>query len=76
MPSYLIEDARALDPNWLKGATSVGITAGASAPEELVEELIERLRQMTDTDVEILPGITENVRFRMPSQLADNPPRD
>src|SRR3954454_13165777 len=76
VPSYLIEDARALDPNWLKGATSVGITAGASAPEELVEELIEHLRQMTDTDVEVLPGITENVRFRMPSQLADNPPRD
>ena len=51
--------------------SSVGITAGASAPEELVEQLIERLREMTDTEVEILPGITENVRFRMPSQLAD-----
>jgi len=75
VPSYLIEDARALDPDWLQGAASVGITAGASAPEELVEQLIERLRQMTDTEVEILPGITENVRFRMPSQLADTPPR-
>src|ERR1700740_2982914 len=41
VPSYLIEDARALDPQWLQGASSVGITAGASAPEELVEELIE-----------------------------------
>ena len=75
VPSYLIEDARALDPRWLEGVSSVGITAGASAPEELVEALIERLREMTDTEVEILPGITENVRFRMPPQLADGPSR-
>jgi 4-hydroxy-3-methylbut-2-enyl diphosphate reductase len=75
VPSYLIEDARALDPRWLEGVSSVGITAGASAPEELVEELIGRLREMTETVVEILPGITENVRFRMPSQLADNTAR-
>jgi 4-hydroxy-3-methylbut-2-en-1-yl diphosphate reductase len=70
-PSYLIEDARALDPRWLEGATSVGITAGASAPAELVEDLIARLREMTDTELEILPGVTENVRFRMPPQLAE-----
>jgi 4-hydroxy-3-methylbut-2-en-1-yl diphosphate reductase len=76
VPSYLIEDARALDLKWLAGASSVGITAGASAPEELVEELIGRLRQMTETQVEILPGITENVRFRMPTQLSDNSPRN
>jgi len=75
VPSYLIEDARALDPCWLEGVSSVGITAGASAPEELVEELIERLREMTGTEVEILPGITENVRFRMPSQLTDRASR-
>jgi len=75
VPSYLIEDARALDPHWLEGVSSVGITAGASAPEELVEQLIGRLREMTDTEVEILPGITENVRFRMPSQLADGASR-
>ena len=65
----------ALDPGWLEGVSSVGITAGASAPEELVEELIERLREMTGTEVEILPGITENVRFRMPSQLTDGASR-
>ena len=75
VPSYLIEDARALDLRWLEGVSSVGITAGASAPEELVEELIARLREMTETVIEILPGITENVRFRMPSQLADNAAR-
>ena len=71
----LFADADALDPSWVKGAESVGITAGASAPEELVEELIGRLREMTETVIEILPGITENVRFRMPSQLTDNAAR-
>jgi 4-hydroxy-3-methylbut-2-enyl diphosphate reductase len=60
-----------LDPLWLKDASAVGITAGASAPAELVEELIARLREMTDVELSVLPGVTENVRFRMPSQLSD-----
>jgi 4-hydroxy-3-methylbut-2-en-1-yl diphosphate reductase len=75
VPSYLIEDAAALDPRWLEGARSVGITAGASAPDSLVEELVERLREMAGAEVEFLPGVTENVRFRMPPQLADTPSR-
>jgi 4-hydroxy-3-methylbut-2-enyl diphosphate reductase len=69
--SYLIEDARSLDPNWIEGASAVGITAGASAPAELVEEVIARLREMTDVELSVLSGVTENVRFRMPSQLTD-----
>jgi 4-hydroxy-3-methylbut-2-enyl diphosphate reductase len=69
VPAYLIEDASALDPSWLDGAEAVGITAGASAPDALVEELVTRLREMTATEVVRLPGVTENVRFRMPSQL-------
>jgi 4-hydroxy-3-methylbut-2-enyl diphosphate reductase len=69
--SYLIEDARSLDPNWIEGASAVGITAGASAPAELVEEVIARLREMTEVELSVLPGVTENVRFRMPSQLTD-----
>jgi 4-hydroxy-3-methylbut-2-en-1-yl diphosphate reductase len=75
VPSYLIEDARALDPSWLENATSVGITAGASAPDTLVEELVERLRETTDIELEVLPGVNENVRFRMPKQLNDSPSR-
>jgi 4-hydroxy-3-methylbut-2-en-1-yl diphosphate reductase len=74
VPSYLIEDARALDPSWLEGASAVGITAGASAPAELVEEVIARLRELTEVELSVLPGVTENVRFRMPPQLADNTP--
>jgi 4-hydroxy-3-methylbut-2-enyl diphosphate reductase len=69
--SYLIEDARSLDPNWIEGASAVGITAGASAPAELVEEVIARLREMTEVELSVLSGVTENVRFRMPSQLTD-----
>jgi 4-hydroxy-3-methylbut-2-enyl diphosphate reductase len=71
VPSYLIEDARALDMTWLKGAESVGITAGASAPDELVQDLIARLRELGEVELVRLPGVTENVRFRMPNELAD-----
>jgi 4-hydroxy-3-methylbut-2-enyl diphosphate reductase len=71
VPSYLIEDARALDMKWLEGAESVGITAGASAPDELVQDLIAKLRERGEVELVKLPGVTENVRFRMPNELAD-----
>src|ERR1700744_4169836 len=71
VPSYLIEDANALDPSWIEGVSAGGITAGAPAPDELVEELVERLRELEDIEIERLSGVTENVRFRMPSQLAE-----
>jgi 4-hydroxy-3-methylbut-2-enyl diphosphate reductase len=71
VPSYLIEDAKALDPRWLDGVSAVGITAGASAPDELVEELVERLRELDQIEIQRLSGVTENVRFRMPAQLAE-----
>ena len=68
-PSYLIDDARALDPRWVQGASAVGVTAGASAPEQLVEEVVDRLRQLAQVELSVLPGIDENVRFRMPPEL-------
>lgn len=73
VPAYLIADADALDPKWLEGVGSVGITAGASAPAELVQQLIDRLGQLAEVELATLPGITENVRFRMPPELADAP---
>ena len=74
--AYLIEDAVALDPDWLAGAEVVGITAGASAPEELVGELVDRLAGLYDIDVEPLTGVEENVRFRLPAELdAEESPR-
>ncbi|MEA2754881.1 MAG: 4-hydroxy-3-methylbut-2-en-yl diphosphate reductase [Aliidongia sp.] len=69
--AYLIADATVLDPAWLDGAQAVGVTAGASAPEHLVQELVDRLRDLGATAVEILPGVDENVRFKMPPELAD-----
>jgi 4-hydroxy-3-methylbut-2-enyl diphosphate reductase len=72
VPSYLIEDAKALDMRWVEGVEAVGITAGASAPAELVQDLIDRLRELGEVELTVLPGVTENVRFRMPTELADS----
>ena len=71
VPSYLIEDARALDESWLDGASAVGITAGASAPDELVQDLIETLRRRGPVELSVLPGADENVRFRMPAEFTE-----
>ena len=68
---YLIADASSLDPAWLTGVNAVGVTAGASAPEVLVTEVVERLKQLGATEVELLAGVEENVRFKMPPELAD-----
>jgi 4-hydroxy-3-methylbut-2-en-1-yl diphosphate reductase len=69
--AYLIADATVLDPEWLNGAEAVGVTAGASAPEHLVQQLVDRLKELGADAVEILPGVEENVRFKMPPELAD-----
>ncbi len=71
VPAYLIADADALNLDWIKGARAVGITAGASAPDDLVQDLINRLGQIEKIELETLPGITENVRFRMPAKLVE-----
>jgi 4-hydroxy-3-methylbut-2-enyl diphosphate reductase len=70
VPSYLVDDARALDPAWVGAAAAVGVTAGASAPEELVEEVVAALSALAPIERSVLPGIDENVRFRMPPELA------
>ena len=67
--SYLIPDAGSLNPAWLAGARTVGITAGASAPEELVQALLDRLGETFDIAVTDLDGIEENVTFRLPREL-------
>jgi 4-hydroxy-3-methylbut-2-enyl diphosphate reductase len=71
VPSYLIENAEALDPSWVMGKNAVGVTAGASAPEVLVLELLDALKRIADTQVEILPCVDENIRFRLPPQLVE-----
>jgi 4-hydroxy-3-methylbut-2-enyl diphosphate reductase len=69
VPSYLIADGSELDPQWLAGADTVGITAGASAPEVLVDDVIASLRRLGPVDVTVLPGREENIEFRLPAEL-------
>jgi 4-hydroxy-3-methylbut-2-enyl diphosphate reductase len=70
-PAYLIDDASALRPEWFTGIASVGLTAGASAPEMLVQGVIDGLRGIDEVMVSTLDGVAEDVRFRFPAELAD-----
>ena len=67
--SDLIPDAESLDPAWPDGARTVGVTAGTSAPEKLVEGPAGRLRDLFDVTVTDLDGIEENVVFKLPHEL-------
>lgn len=69
--SYLLEDVSQLKAQWLKDAKTVGVTAGASAPDELVQELVKELTKRGGGEVSVMPGADENVRFRMPPELLD-----
>jgi 4-hydroxy-3-methylbut-2-enyl diphosphate reductase len=69
LPSYLIADGRELDPAWLAGVQTVALTAGASAPEELVLDVIEALRRHGDVEVEQMDGVHEDIEFRLPPEL-------
>lgn len=69
-PSYLIADGSELDPEWVGDARVVGITAGASAPDVLVEDVIDALRRLRPVSVSTLPGRQENIEFRLPAELA------
>jgi len=69
IPSYLIADGSELKPEWIEGVSTVGITAGASAPEVLVEDVIEALRGFGPVTVSTLPGREETVEFRLPPEL-------
>ncbi len=70
-PAYLIDDADALRPEWFAGVESVGLTAGASAPETLVQGVLAGLRRFGEIEISTLNGVEENVRFRFPAELAD-----
>jgi 4-hydroxy-3-methylbut-2-enyl diphosphate reductase len=71
LPSFLIDDAAELDPAWFEGILTVGLTAGASAPETLVLGVIDGLRAFGPVEVCALDGVAEDVRFRFPAVLAD-----
>jgi 4-hydroxy-3-methylbut-2-enyl diphosphate reductase len=69
VPAFLIDNASEIRDEWLQGKKSIGVTAGASAPEILVEEVIEKIRNLTDADVVNAPGIKEKVVFSLPRKL-------
>ncbi len=71
VPSYLIDDADNLDPAWLKNVDIVGVTAGASAPEELVQEVITRLGDFAEVKLTKLDGVEENITFKLPRELKE-----
>ena len=69
VPSYLVDDGSAVDPLWLNGVGTVGITAGASAPDELVENVIAALAAVRPVAVRQLYGVKEDIEFTLPAQL-------
>jgi 4-hydroxy-3-methylbut-2-enyl diphosphate reductase len=69
IPSYLIADASALDPAWVTGKDVIGLTAGASAPESLIIEVIEALRRIGPVEVTPMDGVEEHIQFRLPAEL-------
>ena len=70
--SYLIDDVEALNEDWLDGVSSIGVTAGASAPEVLVEELLARLSTLGETTIEEISDVVENTHFKLPKILRDS----
>jgi 4-hydroxy-3-methylbut-2-en-1-yl diphosphate reductase len=73
--SYLIDSPAKFDPAWLDGVTSIGVTAGASTPESLIQAVLARIESFGPVDVEIQDGHDENVHFRLPERLANVKPR-
>jgi 4-hydroxy-3-methylbut-2-enyl diphosphate reductase len=69
IPSYLIANGAELSPEYVRGATAVGITAGASAPDVLVEDVIDALRRLGPVEVTTMPGREEKIQFRLPAEL-------
>jgi 4-hydroxy-3-methylbut-2-enyl diphosphate reductase len=70
-PSYLIDDAEHLQASWFEGIRTVGLTAGASAPEVLVKGVIEGLKQFGQIEIELLAGTPEDVKFKLPAEVAN-----
>jgi 4-hydroxy-3-methylbut-2-enyl diphosphate reductase len=68
--AYMVDNAQQIDPAWLEGKARIGVTAGASAPEVLVQAVIDRLKELGAKSVRPLPGVAENVTFPMPKGLS------
>ncbi|KON80305.1 4-hydroxy-3-methylbut-2-enyl diphosphate reductase [Azoarcus sp. PA01] len=69
VPAYLVDNAAGIDPAWLENKKRVGVTAGASAPEVLVDAVVERLKELGASSVRTLEGVPERVTFPLPREL-------
>jgi 4-hydroxy-3-methylbut-2-enyl diphosphate reductase len=68
-PAYMVDNAAGIDPAWIAGKKRIGVTAGASAPEVLVQAVIERLKELGAASVRALEGVEEHVTFPLPKGL-------
>ncbi len=68
--AYLVDGAASIDPAWFAGRKRIGITAGASAPEVLVRQVIDRVKELGAVSVRTMPGLEENVAFPLPKELS------
>jgi len=68
-PAYMVDNAQGIDPAWILGAKRIGVTAGASAPEVLVQAVIDRLKDLGAASVRALEGVEEHVTFPLPKGL-------
>jgi len=71
IPAFLIADKSELDFAALSGVNTIGLTAGASAPEILVEEVLEALSALGPVELVTMPGVSESIEFKLPAELAD-----
>jgi 4-hydroxy-3-methylbut-2-enyl diphosphate reductase len=70
VPSYLIDDERDIDASWFRSTMRIGVTAGASAPESVVQSVLARLRELGATSVHEMDGKRETITFKLPDELA------
>ncbi len=69
LPSYLVADGSDIDPEWVRDADVIGVTAGASAPEVLVDDVVQALMRIAPSELSVLDGPKETVSFRLPAGL-------
>ena len=69
IPAYMVDSAEELRPEWFEGVTRVGLTAGASAPEILVRQVVDRIKALGAVSVRTVPGMEETIKFPLPKGL-------
>jgi len=67
--AYLVDDAAAIDPAWVESATTVGVTSGASVPDDLVADVLDRLAEAGFATVEEVEAVQEKMAFALPREL-------